>query len=920
MVSFETSENLKHKIATLEKELSKLKETKKSLKRERDFNSKILQWIDSLVVVIDIKGYILSFNRASEEVSGYRFEEVQDKPFWDILISDEEREDVKSAITDVIEKGLPDKFQNFWVTKDGGKRLIDWVNSILKQPDGSIKYILCTGRDITEQKKAEKALEQSESKYRLLVQHAPAGIYEVDLVEGKITNVNDVMCEYTGYTRKEILQINPLELLTEESQKLFLARHKKISSGKRVPEAVEYEIKCKNNRVLSVLVSTSFHFEDDKLTRATVVAHDITELKTVERALRESSEKYRNLADSLPQIVFETDDSGNITFTNQNALNIMGYAKEDLKKGINALQMIAPEDRDRAMQNIQRVLQGEKVPDAEYNAQRRDGSIFPIIVHSNRIIYDDKPIGLRGIIIDLTERKQADEALRLSEEKFSKAFQASPVWVTITTVREGRFLEVNDTFTKISGFRREEAVGRTSFDLEFWLDPKRDREQAIQLLRKQGYFRNLEMKMRFKDGKDHIMLWSADTISFEGEECLINVLTDITETKIIQEEKASLESQLQQAQKMEAIGTLAGGIAHDFNNILSAIIGYTELSLTEAEKESVLYENLQEIFQASGRAKNLVKQILTFSRQAEQERKPVKVKLICKEAIKFLRASIPTSIKIRQNIGSDSLVIADPTQIHQVLMNLCTNAGHAMEEKGGVLEIKLTDVELSADLLAKFPELNPGSYLELTVSDTGHGIPANIIDRIFDPFFTTKEQGEGTGMGLSVVHGIVGSCGGAIAASSEPGKGSTFNIYLPIVERDNIQPSINENSIADGTERILFVDDESALTNLGKRMLESLGYKVTTRASSIEALELFKAKPDSFDLVITDMTMPNMKGDKLASELIRIRPDIPVIICSGYSAEINPQQAAAMGIRAFVTKPVLKKDIAEAIRKIFDEK
>jgi CheY-like chemotaxis protein len=264
--------------------------------------------------------------------------------------------------------------------------------------------------------------------------------------------------------------------------------------------------------------------------------------------------------------------------------------------------------------------------------------------------------------------------------------------------------------------------------------------------------------------------------------------------------------------------------------------------------------------------------------------------------------------------------MADPTKIHQISMNLCTNAGHAMGDQDGVLELKLVDVMLEADLSAKYPELKPGPYLELSVSDTGHGIPAHIIERIFDPFFTIKSKGEGTGMGLSVVHGIVASYGGPITASSEPGKGSTFKVYLPAVERSKAPVSIAEEPIATGTERILFIDDEKAIVNIGKQMLESLGYKITTRTSSIEALELFKAKADSFDLVITDMTMPNMTGDKLARELIRIKPEIPVILCTGYSARINREQTMAMGIRGFLSKPVLKRDFAENIRKVLDEK
>ena len=398
-----------------------------------------------------------------------------------------------------------------------------------------------------------------------------------------------------------------------------------------------------------------------------------------------------------------------------------------------------------------------------------------------------------------------------------------------------------------------------------------------------------------------------------SEESISNltIVRDITESKAI-------EAQLYQARKMGSIGTLAGGIAHDFNNILSGIMGYTELALDSVECESQLYNNLQEVFRAGNRARDLVKQILTFSRQTGQNRKPIQVRHIVNEALKFLRASLPTSTEVRRNIQSDALVLADPTQIHQVLMNLCANADHAMREKGGVLEVKLEEVELDADFTALQPDMKPGAYLNLTVSDTGNGMPPDVLERIFDPFFTTKETGEGTGMGLSVVHGIIGSYGGAITAYSEPGQGSTFKVYLPIIETREEAHIGPDESIPTGSERILFVDDESVLVNMGKQIFESLGYDVTTRTSSIEALELFKNQPDRFDLVITDMTMPNMTGEDLAQELIRIKPNIPIILCTGFSAKIDDQKASAVGIRALVLKPIVKREIATTVRKVLD--
>ncbi len=285
----------------------------------------------------------------------------------------------------------------------------------------------------------------------------------------------------------------------------------------------------------------------------------------------------------------------------------------------------------------------------------------------------------------------------------------------------------------------------------------------------------------------------------------------------------------------------------------------------------------------------------------------------------MLRASLPTTIKIHQNIKSDSLVMSDPTQIHQIIMNLCTNAGHAMQSKGGVLSAALDSVELDSEFEAMYQEIKQGPYVQLTISDTGHGMTQEIIDRIFDPFYTTKEKGEGTGMGLSVVHGIVKSYGGAINVYSEQGKGSTFKIFLPAIEK-RLEPEARfKKPIPKGTESILFVDDEAPLIKMGKQLLESLGYEVTTNTSSIEALNLFKTNPEAFDLVISDMTMPNMTGDELAQKLMGVRPDIPVIICTGFSENITEKKAKTIGIRGLVSKPTLKRDLAEIIRKVLDE-
>jgi len=399
----------------------------------------------------------------------------------------------------------------------------------------------------------------------------------------------------------------------------------------------------------------------------------------------------------------------------------------------------------------------------------------------------------------------------------------------------------------------------------------------------------------------------------------VRVLKDITSRLQAEEDKNRLEAQLKQAQKVEAVGTLAGGIAHDFNNILSAVIGYTEIASEDAAEDTLLKRNLKEVLKAAERARELVDQILTFSRHSEETLKPLKVRIILKEALKLLRSTLPSTIGIVQNIDSDGCVLASPTQIHQILMNLCTNASHAMQESGGSLNVSLTDVELDARFTSQHPGALPGPYLKLTVSDTGHGIPPEVLDRIFDPFFTTKGIGEGTGMGLAVVHGIITNYRGIIQIESQAGKGTIFDIFIPEVETESDIQSAEHCSVPRGSERILFVDDEEIMVDVGRQMLERLGYRVTVKSSSVEALSLFKARQDAFDLVVTDMTMPILTGDRLATKLMAIRPDIPVILCTGYSTQVSEEKANSLGIKAFVMKPLVRVNLAKTIRRVLDE-
>ena len=507
---------------------------------------------------------------------------------------------------------------------------------------------------------------------------------------------------------------------------------------------------------------------------------------------------------------------------------------------------------------------------------------------------------------------EQEEAVKEAEGRYRAIFEGAAEGILVADMETRRFRYCNPAIREMLGYTGEELMGLGMTEIH----PKESLDHVLAEFEAQARgdrFLAPTLPCLRKDGGVVYADVHATSAVIDGRECNVGFFTDVTARR-------QIEEQFRQAQKMEAIGTLAGGIAHDFNNILSSVLGYTELALDDAEEGTRLRKNLQTVLSAGERARDLVQQILAFSRQSEKTFSPIQVKLITKEALRLLRAILPTTIEIRQDIQSDSLVSGDPTQIHQVLLNLCTNADHAMREKGGILEVTLVDVELDSLFTAKHPDMKPGTHLRLMVRDTGRGIPPLILDRIFDPFFTTKDKSEGTGMGLSVVHGIVKAHGGAITVQSESGKGSIFNVFLPVIEKTMEREAPIEKPIPTGTERVLIIDDEETLVNMHRRMLEGLGYEVVTRTSSIEALELFKARPDRFDLVITDMTMPNLTGSQLALKLAKIRPDIPIILCTGFSHEITEEKSKEMGIKAFLFKPILREVMAETVRRVLDEK
>jgi PAS domain S-box-containing protein len=518
-----------------------------------------------------------------------------------------------------------------------------------------------------------------------------------------------------------------------------------------------------------------------------------------------------------------------------------------------------------------------------------------------------------------SEVRRTEKALQDSEEKYRSLANQLPVGIYRTS-KQGQILYANPALAAMLGYDSVEELREVNVQ-DTLVEPEL-RERYLVNWKKNKGIMTVETNLLTKDGREIWVRNYGKAVSDDNGEILYidGIIEDITTQNQITEERKKLEEQLRQAQKMEAIGNLAGGIAHDFNNILGVIIGYSEMTLENIDKSDSNRSNMEKVMVACQRAREMVKHILAFSRKTGKERKSVYLSEIVNESLKLLRSALPSTIEIRQHFPSESgSILANWTEIHQVIMNLCTNAAHAMRDKGGILNIQLREIKLDPQSVF-LKDLQPGTYQQLTISDTGHGMTPEIMNRIFEPYFTTKTKSEGTGMGLAVAHGIIKSHGGEITVYSELGKGTTFHIYLPVTEIKKISEVEKIEEVQGGDEYILFVDDEETLVELAQQMLESLGYTVAARTSSIEALEAFRNHPDRFALVITDQTMPNMTGLQLSNRLREIRPDIPIILCTGFSENANEEVVKTHQINAFIMKPLLKKDIARLIRRVLDQK
>jgi PAS domain S-box-containing protein len=658
-----------------------------------------------------------------------------------------------------------------------------------------------------------------------------------------------------------------------------------------------------------------------RVTGLIMVISDITYRKQAEKALLDNLQFMTTLIDTIPNPVFYKDADGKFLGCNIAYAKTLGMVKDNIlgRRLIDVDSIISSNMAEHYHQQDMRLIENPGIQSYEERIHCADGVRRDYIFFKATFKDADGLVaGLVGIMLDISDRKKVEKALADSKNLFDAFMQHLPGLAFMKDL-QGKYIYVNEAFSQFTGKPAWDQIGGRDDQMWEAETARLLQDNDKKVLDSKAAQSNMET-VRLPDEQERYLLTARFPVFQDGElVSLGGVSIDITQRTQAQQQRQQLELQLQQAQKMEALGTLAGGIAHDFNNILAAIIGYSEIAVAESEKDSSTQGYLKRVLEAGERARALVKQILAFSRQGEIEPKPVQVKLIVKEVLKLLRASLPATIEIIQEIDSDAMVMADPTQIHQVMMNLTTNAGYAMSEKGGQLTVALTQMELERSFTDQYTGIEPGPYLKLTVSDTGTGIAPEHLNRVFDPFFTTKPKGEGTGMGLAVVHGIVSSLRGAIRVASNPGALTRFDVFLPVIEDPQMLKHPPVDALPVGKERILFVDDEVFQTDMLKQMLGLLGYQVTVRNQSPEALALFKQDPQAFDLVITDMIMPELTGDQLAVKMLELRPDLPIILATGYSARITEAKAKALGIRAYALKPLVMETLAKLIRTVIDE-
>lgn len=927
------------------RDITERKKSEVSLHESQETSRALLNASNDAAFLLELDGRIVTSNAVTAQRVGKDLEDILGKRIYDLLPHNI-AESRRTRVEEVIKTGKPVQFED-----ERSGTIIDHTVYPVKNDEGEVVKVAVFGRDVTDSKRSERALRESEKRFRTLYENAPRCYQSLD-ENGCFLEVNKTWLTTLGYSKEEVVGRSFAEFLHPEWKGQFKENFPRFMAVGEIL-GVEFEMMKKDGSTILVKFDGRIGYDDEgNFLQTHCMLDDITELtrkdkeKQVNEARLEALVKLNDMeySDLNELAEYALEESQRLTQSEIGFINFLSedetlvthavYTKNTLKQcvlpaDVSAFKISgcglwseAHRKRSPIIVNEYHKTHAAKIgfPDGHPELQRfmsipvfEGDRIVAVAALGNKDTeYDQGDIRQFRLFMDglwqIMQRNRTEQLLRESEERFRILFEQAADSIVLVDQKTRAIVDCNQVAHENLGYTHEEFRNLKLEDLEVAesLD-EIDRHAAT--IKRQGYD-NFQTQMRAKNGTIRDFYMKIRSINLDGRDYLLGVWHDHTDFK-------NMEKRLRQIQKVEAIGTLAGGVAHDFNNILSPILVQTELAKLALPKDNPVQENLQEVLKAGHRAKDLVRHILAFSRQEKQKILPFDMGPTVKEVLKLIRATTPSSVEIVQKITTVSApIVGDPTRIHEVMMNLCSNAVQAMDETGSVLQVELQEVELDQDSLKELPELKPGRYIRLSVSDTGSGIPSEIMGRIFDPYFTTKEVGKGTGMGLAVVHGIVKEHEGAIIVYSEPGQGTTFHVYFPRTEIVSVEKREESEAVPMGKERVLFVDDEEAIVRSGSQMLEQLGYQVESTTSPIEALEVFRKDPNSFDLIITDMTMPHMTGDILSKEMMNIRPNIPIILCTGVSYKIDEQKARSLGIKGWIMKPFVLKETAERIREV----
>jgi PAS domain S-box-containing protein len=893
-------------------DITKLKLTEQSLKKAHDElelqvqrrtaqlkrQAELLNLAHDAIILTDMSGKIIFWSAGAEETYGFSREEAIGKITHNLL---QTKSQVPiEEIMGIIERDGYWEGEHSHVCKKGREVTVHSRWALRHDEADGISEIMEVNRDITSRKQAEESVKAERERLYTVLETLPA--YVVLLTQDyRIPFANRLFRELFGDPQgKQCFQhlfgrTEPCE--TCETYKVL-----------QTTKPQRWQWTGPNGHTYDV---NDFPFTDaDGSGLILEMGIDITDRKRAEDQVRFANLYNRSLIEASLDPLVAISAEGRITDVNVATEKATGYSRQELV-GTDFSDYFT--NLDKAKTAYEQVFRDGMTRDYELEIRHKDGNVTPVLYNAS--VYRDEAgevTGVFAVVRDISALKSAERALRESEERYRTAIENASDGIAL--VKEDSHTFVNRRFAEMFGYEDpSEIVGKP---LSITVHPD-DLAKVLEINRMRQKGEPVPTRYEFKgikkDGTQRIIEVSAVRTTYLGEPASLAYLRDITDYK-------NLEDQLRHSQKMEAIGVLAGGVAHDFNNILAAIIGFAEMVEEDIPLGKPKVEHVQRVINAASRGRELVQKILAFSRKTERARHLVSLSAITKETAQLLRASIPTTIEIMLDMAATSdIILATPVEVQQVLMNLSTNAALSMQEKGGILKLIVTDINIVRNSPLLEANMVPGEHVQLVVADTGTGMTPDVIERIFEPFFTTREVGQGTGMGLAVVYGIVKSLHGSIRVVSEPGVGSTFTVLFPKAQTDVFAEKVTTEQSSGNKERVLFVDDEESLVEWGKALLERLGYEVIATNDSTKALEAFSSDPSIFDLVITDQTMPGVTGLQLAREFLRIRPEIPIILCTGHSSAVTFDKLEEPGIREFLMKPLTRKELAEAIYRALDK-